>query len=299
VRILVTGGTGFIGRSLIPLFLERGHDILVLTHSRQPGNRYGSNSIKYFYVDLQDAVSLETCMKKFKPQALVHLAWEGLPDYSMEMCRRNLEYSIRLFSLASMLGCSPILSTGSCWEYAGNRGMLSENDELESAALFPATKTAIRFIGESIARENGLRFYWLRLFYVYGPGQRKTSLIPHIIESAKNGSKPQIQSPCDRNDFIFVDDVARAITGVIEHQPDKVVYNVGSGNPTAVEEVVRITYETMNKTFDNKFLTKREAGTGKEFWADISRICKDIGWQSEWDIQSGVRATIKHMGIDN
>ncbi|CAN2046967.1 NAD(P)-dependent oxidoreductase [Candidatus Magnetomoraceae bacterium gMMP-1] len=295
MRIFVTGGTGFIGRSLVPLLTKRGHDVLVLTRSRQQ-SECESGRLTYTSGDLRDLAKLVSVVKEFKPEAIVHMAWEGLPDYSLNMSRQNLEYGIDVFSLAVKVGCSCILSTGSCWEYFARKGKIAEDDKLEAAKIFPAVKNALRFIGEAIASENGLRLYWLRLFYVYGPWQRRTSLIPHIVESVKEGRPPQIQSPRNRNDFVFVEDIARAIADVLEHQPKNSVYNVGSGYSTAVEDIIRITYKVMNKTFDESIFTKKQPDdTIQNFWADISRIQNDIEWHPEYDIERGIIEIIKKL----
>lgn len=293
MKIFLTGGTGFIGKTLIGLFAEQGHDVLVLTRSSQFSKDCNSNRLSYCIGDLRDSFAVYSAMKDFGPEALVHLAWEGLPDYSLEMSRQNLECSINVFSAAARTGCSCILSTGTCWEYAGKKGMLAENDNLERTKIFPAAKNALRFIGEAIARENGLRFYWLRLFFVYGPGQRSTSLIPNIIDSIRAGKMPKIKKPRNRHDFVFVGDVAQAISGVIEQQPENSVYNVGSGSSTAVEECVRITYNTMNKTFDKSIFSGRQHMDAEDFWADISLIHRDIGWKPRYNIRSGIKAAIQ------
>lgn len=297
MRIFVTGGTGFIGRPLIRLLVEQGHCILVLTRSLHKTNVQKIRSLQYIQGDLRHLQEIESAVKNFRPEIFIHLAWEGLPDYSLEMCRKNLESSLNTFSLAVKSGCACILSTGSCWEYAARKGMLKEEDQLDSSSLFPAVKNAIRCIGEAIAHENGLRFYWLRLFFVYGPGQRRRSLIPSILEALSRDEIPRIQTPQNRHDFIFVDDVARAIASVIQRQPKNTVYNVGSGYSTAVEEIIKITCNLMNKTFDKSIIEKKQVSRIQNFWADISLIQKDIGWQSVFDIATGIRTIIENEKI--
>ena len=298
MRIFVTGGTGFIGKALVKLLVEQEHEVLILTRRNQNAAEGSTKRISYEFKDLRDTEGVGAVIKKFEPQALVHLAWEGLPDYSIEMSKKNLQYGMDLFALAAGAGCSCILSTGSCWEYADRNGKLTEEDALESRTIFPAVKNALRFVGEAIAREKENLFYWLRLFYVYGPGQKNASLIPHIIQSVKEGRMPDIQTPGNRNDYIFVEDVARAIAGVLESQPENSVYNIGSGHSTAVSDVVRITCEVMNSAFDKKVFENREQDAVHNFCADISPIQKDTGWRPEHDMESGIRATVEHFGAN-
>lgn len=292
MRIFVTGGTGFIGKALIRSLVKRGHRLLILTRSPRKSE---AQEASYIQGNLQSLQDIEPMVKNFRPEILLHLAWEGLPDYSLDTSRKNLEYSLNVFSLAVKAGCTCILSTGSCWEYAGRQGRLPEEGLLESGAIFPATKNAIRFIGEAIAQENGLRFYWLRLFFVYGLGQRQTSLIPHIIKSVRQNRLPQIQSPHNRHDFIFVEDAVRAIGDVLEQQPRNTVYNVGSGYATAVENIVEIVYDMMKKKIDKSNFLTQQCCITQNFWADISRIQRDVGWRPEYNIKSGIQTIINGL----
>ena len=298
MRIFVTGGTGFIGKAVVKLLVKQEHEVLILTRRHQNAAEGSTKGISYDFKDLRDTEGVGATIEKFRPQALVHLAWEGLPDYSLEMSGRNLQYGMDLFSLAAGAGCSCILSTGSCWEYTGRNGKLTEEDALESKTMFPAVKNALKFVGEAIAREKGISFYWLRLFYVYGPGQRKASLIPHIIQSVKKGRMPEIQTPGNRNDFIFVEDVARAIVRVLESLPENSVYNIGSGHSTAVRDVVRITCAVMNRAFDKKVFENLQQDAVHNFCADISSIENHTGWRPQYDIESGIRATVEHFGAN-
>lgn len=295
MRMFVTGGSGFIGKWLVPLLVERGHELLVLTRSAEKTEEIRTDTAQYVESDLRDISRLRTAMKEFRVDALIHLGWEGLPDYSREKCMQNFEYSVDVFSLAAELGCSSILSTGSCWEYTSRKGQLSEESGLGASGFFPAVKNSLRFLGEAIAREKGARFYWLRLFFVYGPGQRSGSLITHIIESIENNRVPQIQAPDNRNDFIFVADAVRGIADVLERRPDPTVYNLGSGYSTSVEEIVRTSYELCRKPYDRNLLETTGRRGDHDFWADISRIGKDIGWQPKYDVTSGIRTTIENL----
>ncbi len=293
MKIFITGGTGFIGSALVELLIERGHTLLIMTGHNTTGKK-GSEQISYVEGDLSDSDNLEMVIKGFEPHFVVHLAWEGLPEYSTELCTKNLEYGINLFTASVKAGCNNILSTGSCWEYAGKQGCLSENGKLATSSPFPAAKNALRFYGDAVIRENKGRFYWLRLFYVYGPGQRRSSLIPHIIDSLQGGDL-KCRSPHSRNDFIYIDDAVRAITEVIEKRPEGTVYNVGSGYSTEVLEVIRQIYESHGRDLDIDRLSNTGNSTNEskvDFWADINCISKDTGWMPEYSLKSGIEATL-------
>lgn len=292
MKIFVTGGDGFVGRAAVPELLERGHEVLVLTRGDARGARRDTGAVQRIQGDLRDAAGVAAALETHRPEALVHLAWEGLPDYSLGTSLRNLEYGVRLFRAAAQAGCSSMIATGSCWEYASRRGRLSEGDPLGAAEPFPAIKNALRFIGEATARQHGGRFYWLRLFFVYGPGQRPGSLIPHVVDALMSGRQPTLQSPGNRHDFVFVGDVARAVADVVERRPADTVYNVGSGEATPVAQVVRLVHQALGRPFAPDGLDAGLSAPGQNFWADVSRLRQATGWQARYDLEAGIRRII-------
>lgn len=285
-----------MGRWLVPLLKEKGHEMLILSRTPEIEKDGGNGSVAYVCGDLQDCGGFSSSVEDFHPEALIHLAWEGIPDYSQNMSLRNLENGLNVFSLAQEIGCSFILSTGSCWEYAARNDQQREDAPIGAENPFQATKNALRLMGEAMARESGHRFYWLRLFYVYGPGQKPNSLIPYVVDSINRNEVPQIQNPSNRNDFVYVKDVAGAIVSVLETLPENCVYNVGSGSSISVSEMVRTACRAMDKPYCFPSIEYPGNGIPEDFWADISRIEKDTGWTPSYDLSSGMNETVEGYG---
>jgi UDP-glucose 4-epimerase len=296
MRIFITGGTGFIGKWLVNELSARGHELLVLKREAA-ADCQNNNGIYYITGNLYELGKIAKYAADFKPQILIHLAWEGLPDYSFEACKKNIDYGLGVYRFAKDLGCHTIVSTGSCWEYASRFGMLVEQDNrLCSYSLFPAAKNALRFCGEAFAREHGLNFYWLRLFFVYGPGQRSDSLIPYLVNSINSGQKPDIKNLNNRNDFIYVKDAAAAICEVIEAQPEHHLYNVGSGAITAVAEVVKTVCEELGFDYEDGVNLERPVKAEQDFYADISLIARETNWRPIYNLRKGIKETIMSLG---
>ncbi len=293
MKIFITGGTGFIGRHVVDLFAKRQYQLMMLVRDNN-FDLIDKGQIKPIIGNLSNIEEWKDKLKDFKPDVLLHLAWQGLPDYGIEMCRRNLKYGIDIFAIAAELGCQCVLSIGSCWEYKNLVGKLDETLRVESSTIFPAVKNSLSFIGEAMAEECGIKFYWPRVFFVYGPGQRETSLIPHTIASLQNGLNPEIKSLYNKNDFIYVKDVAEAIVNIIEKKPKKVIYNVGSGYSTSVHTIISTIHEVMRYEFEVSMPQESSNQIGDDFWADISNIQNDLGWSPKYSILDGIKETVAY-----
>ena len=288
MRIFVTGGTGFIGRFVVRELQSQGHKLLLL--SRQSRSVSDADTI---LGGLSDIARWQKELKRLSPEAAIHLAWEGLPNYDVQTSLRNLNYGLNLITTLADIGCQSVICSGSCWEYGQQSGRLSEDTGLKPYNAFTAAKNSLHWLGREIARERGMRFIWTRLFYVYGPGQRETSLIPYIIDCARVGKKPEIKTPAARNDFIYVEDAARAFAAIVKKSQKDGVYNIGSGTATSVQEIVNIICGHFNfQDGCGSLVSNSQSG---DIWADISRITEETGWRPETGTKEGIDRTIRAL----
>ena len=221
------------------------------------------------------------------------MAWEGLPDYSFAVSQKNFDHARRLFESAAETDCEVILAAGTCWEYRQKTGQVTEESPLGARDPFVALKNAIHFYGAAIAHHYGIRFYWPRLFFVYGPGQRRTSLIPHIIRALIRGENPKIRTPANRHDFIYVGDAARAIRSLIEARPSRTVYNIGSGRSTAVADILAMAQTQLALSGSRSASMANHLPAGEDLVADITRITGETGWRPLVQLEEGIHQTIR------
>ena len=296
MKVFVTGGTGFIGPYVARELSKRGHKLLILSNKPKSKTLDFPKTVKFLEGNLANIKNWKLNVKNFQPDATIHMAWEGIPDYGVEMSLKNLRYGLNLFKELAELGCKKMICTGSCWEYGQNHGKLSEDSPIRPSNAFTAAKNALHWLGREIAKENNMQFIWTRLFYVYGPGQREKSLIPYIIKCVKEGKKPEIKTPSARNDFIYVGDVAKAIVEILEKCNQSTVYNIGSGYSTSIHNIIKIVHNELNIQYKPKDKVFKSDNTPLDnFWADISKIKKEIGWEPKLTISDALQRTIyKH-----
>jgi nucleoside-diphosphate-sugar epimerase len=286
MRIFVTGASGFIGKQLLELL--RGHDVLCLT--RDAERLHALPFVTAIQGSLQEQDRWRSALKDFSADACLHLAWEGLPDYSLDCCRRNVDANLRLFDAVTSAGMKKIVVAGSCWEYGAATGAVPETQAPVECGVFAAAKNALRTILESVASEHGFAYCWGRIFFAYGPGQRAASLISHCHAAFAGGKTPEIRSPEAVQDFIYVDDVARGILALTESKLSSGIYNLGSGQPSTVGEIVNMIgahygFEPIHKE------TSRHDG----FWSDTAKTRVAAGWQAETSLADGIARTLQSL----
>ena len=144
MRIVITGGSGFIGTDLFALLERNGHQILTINRNA------GSQSIPHIISgDLFQSHTYRDELLGFRPHCAIHLAWSGLPDYSLANCRKNFNASIDLFEILKQAGCHKIFVAGTCWEYGQLTGAVMEHQVCDKLNLFASFKKALYSVGSS------------------------------------------------------------------------------------------------------------------------------------------------------
>lgn len=219
MSILLTGSTGFVGKHVRSML---GNET-VMCLDRSHG------------MDLMNPDSYRSRVLAIKPRYCLHLAWNGIPDYSEPVSEANAQASINLIEILKEAGCRKIVGAGSCWEYYPVDGPVSEGDYL-SLNPFSVAKNKV----SCALRHSGIPYRWARLFYIFGPGQKPGSLIPSLQTAYAEGHDPVIRKPSIGHDFIHVLDASRILISMLKQKGKNGAFNVGSGKLTSVAEVANI-----------------------------------------------------------
>jgi len=283
MRVVLTGGSGFVGSHVLPLL--EGHEVLCL--SRDPARVPPHTGMKAVSADLKTEGPWVDLISEFRPDWCFHLAWEGLPDYSLERCRANLDASLRLLRCVSQSGVRRVVVAGSCFEYGPASGAIREDTAPRDSSIFAATKRALLTVLDSVARQSSFDYRWARIFFVYGPRQRQTSLIPHLRAACVAGRPPDVREPAAMQDFVHVEDVAAGLVALAEFDGPSGIFNLGSGQPASVAYVANHVAQYYGQTppFD-------ALPPGSGFWADTTRTDAATGWRARVDIRQGIEKTL-------
>jgi len=290
MKVFLTGATGFVGRHVLAEIRAAGHDILASTLEKDK-IKNSPRDIQWLYGDLGDLECLKPSIRSFNPEVVIHLAWQGIPDFSESVSRNNLNTSIELFDfIFEKTNCRKIIVSGSCFEYGKKIGKCNESDPVKIDSYFIWAKHSLHQYLELKCREVDVNLIWFRIFYVYGPGQRAGSLIPTLIKSLKEGIAPAINSPMNKNDFVYVGDIARAFTGALSQDLRSGIYNLGSGKSTSVYDVCKLVEQqlTGSETLSSKVLENGSQEQSVNFWANTEKTYNSFYWSGQTSLKTGI-----------
>jgi dTDP-6-deoxy-L-talose 4-dehydrogenase (NAD+) len=236
MKIAITGANGFVGRH-VSATLENmnGIESLLCTRYDMPF------TVKSRHLKLDIADADQTSYARLdRPDTLIHLAWGGLPNYgSNQHIEHELPKQINFLTHLIHSGLKRLIVTGTCYEYGLQSGELTENSPIAPITQYGMAKSMLHDALERLRQEHSFELVWLRLFYLYGDGQAKSSLYSQL-EDAMASHKPVFNMSGGEQirDFMPVEMAAERIVKISTMPEASGTFNVCSGNPVKVKDIV-------------------------------------------------------------
>lgn len=212
--ILVTGGTGFVGRQVVRHLLDRGFRVTLA--ARHPAAVRQVASRVYAVRETTDlfSESLERLMRLVEGcDTVIHCAWcTDRADYlSSPLNATCLEGTVRLARACAATGVARFVGVGTCAEYDHTAGTLATSAPLRPTSLYAASKAAAFLVLSSLLPQVGVKFTWCRLFYLFGEGEREDRLIPTVRRHLAQGIPVALTEGSQIRDFLDVAEAGRLI----------------------------------------------------------------------------------------
>ena len=297
-KILITGGTGFIGYHLIKR-LKNNFNVISLSSSKPKIDKKIKN-ITYLKSDIYKKASLFKKLNSIDVDYVINLA--GYVDHSNKKkttqthyygCKNLVDYfcnkKIKLF-----------LQIGSSLEYGNKRSPHHESLKCKPNAVYGNSKLKSTKYILKTAKYQRFPFVILRLYQVYGPNQRINRLIPIVINSCLKNKKFKCSPGLQTRDFLYIDDLVRLISKII-HSKKKIegIFNVGSDRPIKVREVIEMIKKKIKKGKPQYGEISMRKDESNQYFPSIKKISKQIHWRPRVSLSLGLKKTIKFYKQNN
>jgi nucleoside-diphosphate-sugar epimerase len=305
-RVMLTGGTGFVGANLTRRLLQEGHEIHLLVRPNYTQWRIQDiqTDIHLHKVALNDEEQLTSCVKKIRPDWVFHLAVHGAYPFQTELrqiVQTNIIGTINLVEACLNVGFETFVNTGSSSEYGYKDHAPSESAWLEPNSYYAVTKSSATLFCRYTAQSRGCHIPTLRLYSVYGPYEEPTRLMPTLIQQGLQGKLPPLVSPEVARDYVYVGDVVEAylLAAAQPCQEPGGIYNVGTGIQTSLREVVDVVRRVMGITIEPEWGVMPNRQWDTNVWvADNRKIRSELGWQPRYTFEQGFRLMLNWV-LDN
>ncbi len=326
MKILVTGGAGFIGSAVIRNIIKNTQDeVLNIDKLTYAGNRESLSEIdtspRYHFqqVDICDGEQLTEIFKYFKPDAVMHLAAESHVDRSIdgpaEFITTNIVGTYTLLEVARKYWLQlneekrasfkfHHISTDEVYgDLEGTTDLFTETTSYAPSSPYSASKASSDHLVRAWHRTYGLPTVVTNCSNNYGPYHFPEKLIPLVILNALDGKAIPIYGKGDQiRDWLYVEDHAKALYKVVTEGKVGETYNIGGHNEKQNIEVVKIICKILDelKPQDNNqpyetliTFVKDRPGHDLRYAIDASKIAKDLGWKPEETFETGIRKTVE------
>ena len=333
MKILVTGGAGFIGSALVRhLLSETAHEVVNVDKLTYAGNSdslasvAGSTRYHFEQVDICERGALQAVFRRWQPDAVMHLAAESHVDRSIDgpgdFVQTNLVGTYVLLEVARAYLASGRDQPGAPFRFlhvstdevygdlGGSDGLFLESNAYEPSSPYAATKAGSDHLVRAWGRTFGLPVLVTNCSNNYGPCQFPEKLVPHMILNALQGKPlPVYGDGSQVRDWLFVEDHARALLRVLEQGGVGETYNIGGWNEKKNLDVVQGICELLEEMAPAKpagvarfadlitFVSDRP-GHDTRYAIDAGKIHRELGWKPSEDFASGLRRTVRWY-LDN
>ena len=308
MRILVTGGAGFIGSNFVRYALGAHGDWGVvnvdkLTYAGNLANLAdvaGDPRYRFHRADICDAAEVARIFAEEKPDAVVNFAAETHVDRSIDdpglFLKTNILGTQVLLDAARKAGVARYLqiSTDEVYGSLGATGKFSEDSPLKPNSPYAASKTSADLLVRAYFKTYGLPTLVTRCSNNYGPYQFPEKIIPFFVTLLREGKQvPVYGDGMNVRDWIHVDDHSRAVEAVLLRGRPGEVYNVGGGNERTNIEITKMLLAAMGKDETAMRFVRDRPGHDRRYAIDDAKIRAELGVVPQVPFEDGLRAVVR------
>lgn len=306
MKILVTGGAGFIGSNFIRYILVNYNDQIInldnLTYAGRLENLKDIDShsnYKFIKGDIVNGELVEDIVKT-GVDIIINFAAESHVDRSIDdsriFIRTNIQGTGVLLEAARKYDISRFvqISTDEVYGSLGEEGVFTEDSPLEPSSPYSASKAGADMLARAYYKTHHLPVMITRCSNNYGSYQFPEKLIPLFITNAlDNKELPLYGDGLNVRDWIYVEDHCRAVDLVVRMGKPGEVYNIGASNELTNLEITKKILEILDKPDSLMKFVNDRPGHDRRYALDASKIKEELGWKPKYSFENGIKETVK------
>lgn len=282
-KVVITGASGFVGKSLTGYFERHGIPYIAISHNRL--------SVCAIQEDLQRKLLEE--LKVFRPDTFIHLAWrvEANKWEQAESQEEFIDITSKFLELLKECDIKQTIGIGSCLEYESSFLPLSEYSSENRGIEYTRDKLAMKNVFGNHATTHGYINSWVRFFYIYGPNDVSDRLIPRVAHLSNQNEDILLKNPFIKLDYLNVQDATEAVVKIALERCGGTI-NVGSGTPVTPREITdQICHLKNSKSRIIDLQSSRIKHRG--YVSDNSLLCS-LGWAPKISLEEGLRKFLSY-----
>ena len=297
-KILITGGFGFIGSSLVNHFQNKGFDIVILDYKKSEPKKNLKN-IQIIKADISDENQINKIKVK-NVDAVLHLAGQpsGPKSFSIPIIdiRLNLIGTTNIINFCENNYIKKIIFASSFVVYGNqDKEILKENDHCIPRSVYATSKLSAEYMLKNYAQKKNINWNVLRMFNVYGPGQDITKpdqgLVGIFMNMLKKTNIVEVKGSLERfRDIVNIADVVQAWDLCLENNCNNEIFNLGTGSKTTFKQLILTLAKVMEKGKNLKILEKgKTIGDLKGCVASLEKIKNKLNYQPKISLEAGLK----------
>lgn len=300
MKVLVTGGAGFIGSHVVELLIKSGYESLVVDNFRTGKREFIPPNVRFIDMDITSP-QIEAVFSREKPDVVMHLAAQVDVGYSIqnpvEDANQNILGTIRLLACCHKYNVKKFIFSSSCAVYGEkNDCSIKETFSIQPQSFYGISKYTSEMYIQTFSRLFHLPCTTLRYANVYGPRQSSKGeggVISIFFKKMLNGEVPYIFGDGEQTrDFVYVKDVASANLLSIERGTNG-IFNIGTNSKTSINELFQIIKSLTSSNISPIPMPERD-GDIRHSRLDNTNAVNLLAWNPVYDLQTGLTETLKY-----
>tara|TARA_B100001093_G_C26829967_1_gene1015701 strand:+ start:1469 stop:2362 length:894 start_codon:yes stop_codon:yes gene_type:complete len=288
-KILIIGGTGFIGFHIAQKLIKKKYIVFSLSLKKPIKTRF-LRGVKYLFADTSD-------FKNLKQKISLNFDYVLNASGNIDHKNKDMTYSSHYKGLKNLVNIfkkkkiKAFIQLGSSLENGNTLSPQKETLKCRPKSHYSRAKLQAT---KYIIKNKKFPYIILRLYQIYGPNQKTDRLIPYIISSCVKNLKFSCTEGIQKRDFLFIDDLSNLISKIIKkNKIKKGIYNVGSGKPKKIKSLINDIQSSINKGFPQYGKIKMRKDEILNLYPDIKKTTETFSWKPRIKLKDGLSRTIR------